>query len=122
VGRFVWAASNRPGWWARATKTPFGQGRPWTRAQLMNLLSIGLFQVTASSSALYMPPMATPLVSSGAEGWEVMGRLLAPGLGGVVLVEAVKRLYASPGGGATAPVTEKVRLARPATSNGREIH
>jgi len=121
-GRIVLAASNRSGLWSRATKTPFGQGRPWTRAQLMNLLSIGLFQVTASSSALYMPPMATPLVSSGAEGWEVMGRMLAPGLGGVGLVEAVKRLYASPGGGATAPVTEKVRLARPATSNGRESH
>ena len=121
-GRIVLAASNRSGLWSRATKTPFGQGRPWTRAQLMNLLSIGLFQVTASSSALYMPPMATPLVSSAAEGWEVMGRMLAPGLGGVVLVEAVKRLYASPGGGATAPVTEKVRLARPATSNGRESH
>jgi|TARA_R100001224_G_scaffold92468_1_gene61730 hypothetical protein len=88
----------------------------------MNLLSIGLFQVTASSSALYMPPLATPLVASAAEGWEVMGRMLAPGLGGVVLVEAVKRLYASPGGGATAPVTEKVRLARPVTSNGRESH
>ena len=53
---------------------------------------------------------------------EVMGRMLAPGLGGVVLVEAVKRLYASPGGGATAPVTEKVRLARPVTGNGRESH
>ena len=91
-GRIVLAASNRSGLWSRATRTPFGQGRPWTRAQLMNLLSIGLFQVTA------------------------------PGLGGVVLVEAVKRLYASPGGGATAPVTEKVRLARPVTSNGRESH
>ncbi|MAN67768.1 methyltransferase domain-containing protein [uncultured Hyphomonas sp.] len=121
-GRIVLAASNRSGLWSRATRTPFGQGRPWTRAQLMNLLSIGLFQVTASSSALYMPPLATPLVASAAEGWEVMGRMLAPGLGGVVLVEAVKRLYASPGGGATAPVTEKVRLARPVTSNGRESH
>ena len=121
-GRIVLAASNRSGLWSRATRTPFGQGRPWTRAQLMNLLSIGLFQVTASSSALYMPPVATPLVTTAAEGWEVMGRMLAPGLGGVVLVEAVKRLYAYPGGGAEAPVTGKVRLTRPATTNGRERH
>lgn len=121
-GRIVLAASNRSGLWSRATRTPFGQGRPWTRAQLMNLLSIGLFQVTASSSALYMPPVATPLVTTAAEGWEVMGRMLAPGLGGVVLVEAVKRLYASPGGGAEAPVTGNVRLTRPATTNGRERH
>lgn len=121
-GRVVLAASNRSGLWSRATRTPFGHGQPWTRAQLMNLLSIGLFQVTASSSALYMPPMATSIVTSAAEGWETMGRFMAPGLGGVVLVEAVKRLYASPGGGAVAPVTEKVRLTRPAASNNRERH
>ncbi|MAN45185.1 MAG: class I SAM-dependent methyltransferase [Alphaproteobacteria bacterium] len=121
-GRVVLAASNRSGLWSRATRTPFGQGRPWTRSQLMNFLSIGLFQVTASASALYMPPVGNPVVTSAAEGWEVMGRFLAPGLGGVVLVEAVKRLYASPGGGAPAPVTEKVRIARPVTTNGRESH
>ena len=121
-GRIVLAASNRSGLWSRATRTPFGQGRPWTRAQLMNLLSIGLFQVTASTSALYMPPVSTGLVTSAAEGWEIMGRFFAPGLGGVVLVEAVKRLYASPGGGAVAPVTEKVRIARPVATNQRERH
>ncbi|HPE47283.1 MAG TPA: methyltransferase domain-containing protein [Hyphomonas sp.] len=121
-GRIVLAASNRAGLWSRATRTPFGHGRPWSRAQLMNLLSSGLFQVTASTSALYMPPMATGLVTSAAEGWETIGRLVAPGLGGVVLVEAVKRLYASPGGGAVAPVTEKVRIARPAASQRRERH
>ena len=121
-GRIVLAASNRSGLWSRATRTPFGQGRPWTRAQLMNLLSIGLFQVTASTSALFMPPLASPLVTSAAEGWEVMGRILAPAVGGIVLVEAVKRLYASPGGGAVAPVTEKVRLTRPAATNQREKH
>ncbi|MCA8900932.1 MAG: methyltransferase domain-containing protein [Hyphomonas sp.] len=121
-GRIVLAASNRGGLWSRATRTPFGHGRPWTRAQLMNLLSSGLFQVTASTSALYMPPLSAGLVTSAAEGWETIGRLVAPGLGGVVLVEAVKRLYASPGGGAVAPVTEKVRLARPAASQRRERH
>ena len=121
-GRIVLAAANRAGLWSRATRTPFGQGRPWSRSQLMNLLSSGLFQVTASASALYMPPMQAGLVTSAAEGWETIGGLLAPGLGGVVLVEAVKRLYASPGGGAIAPVTEKVRIARPATSQGRESH
>ena len=121
-GRIVLAASNRAGLWARATRTPFGQGRPWSRSQLMNLLSSGLFQVTASTSALYMPPMSAGLVTSAAEGWESIGGLIAPGFGGVVLVEAVKRLYASPGGGAMAPVTEKVRIARPATTQGRESH
>lgn len=121
-GRIVLAASNRAGLWSRATRTPFGQGRPWSRAQLMNLMSIGLFQVTASSSALYMPPVSAGIVTAAAEGWDAIGRLIAPGFGGVVLVEAVKRLYASPGGGAVAPVVDRVRVARPATSNGRERH
>ncbi|HAE28364.1 MULTISPECIES: class I SAM-dependent methyltransferase [Hyphomonas] len=121
-GRIVLAAANRGGLWARATRTPFGQGRPWTRSQLMNLLSSGLFQVTASSSALYMPPVSAGLVTSAAEGWEAIGSLIAPGFGGVVLVEAVKRLYARPGGGAPAPVTEKVRIPRPVPSPKRESH
>lgn len=120
-GRIVLAAANRVGLWSRATRTPFGQGRPWSRAQLMNLLSSGLFQVTASTSALFMPPVSLGIVSAAADGWETIGRFLAPGLGGVVLVEAVKRLYASPGGGAVAPATEAVRVkGRPIPANRRE--
>jgi SAM-dependent methyltransferase len=121
-GRIVLAAANRAGLWSRATQTPFGQGRPWTRSQLSNLLSGGLFQVTASSSALYMPPLSSGLVTSAAEGWEAIGRVFTPGLGGVVLIEAVKRLYAPPGGGAVAPVTERLRIARPAQAARREDH
>jgi SAM-dependent methyltransferase len=121
-GRIVLAASNRAGLWSRATRTPFGQGRPWSRAQLMNLLSIGLFQVTASSSALYMPPLTAGIVTAAAEGWDAIGRVIAPGLGGVVLMKAVKRLYASPGGGAVAPVVDRARIAKPATTSGRESH
>lgn len=121
-GRVVLAASNRAGLWSRATQTPFGQGRPWTRSQLSNLLSGGLFQVTASSSALYMPPLSSGLVTSAAEGWEAIGRTFTPGLGGVVLIEAVKRLYAPPSNGAGAPVTERLRLARPARATRREEH
>ena len=89
---------------------------------MSNLLSGGLFQVTASSSALYMPPLSSGLVTSAAEGWEAIGRMFTPGLGGVVLIEAVKRLYAPPGGGAVAPVTERLRIARPAQAARREDH
>jgi SAM-dependent methyltransferase len=116
-GRVVIAATNRLGLWARATQTPFGQGRPWTRGQLIHLLSSGLFQVTASSSALYMPPVRWPIVSSAAEGWEVLGRTLTPGLGGVVMVEAVKRLTIPARGGNQAPVTERRRAYRPAAAS-----
>lgn len=121
-GRIVLSASNRSGLWARATKTPFGHGRPWSRPQLINLLSGGLFQVTASTSSLFMPPIQSPIVAAGAEGWETLGRYLLPGLGGVILVEAVKRLYADPGGGAVAPALEKARVVRPVSTRTRENH
>lgn len=121
-GRVVLAAANRSGLWSRATQTPFGQGRPWTRSQLSNLLAGGLFQVTASSSALYMPPLNQAFVTSAAEGWEMMGRAFTPGLGGVVLIEAVKRLYAPPTSGTGAPVTERLRIARPARASRRDEH
>jgi SAM-dependent methyltransferase len=119
-GRIVLAAANRRGFWARATQTPFGYGRPWSRSQLTSLLSGGLFHVTASTGALYMPPVAIGLVSSAAEGWEAIGRYILPGLSGVILVEAVKRLYAPPGGGAGAPVTERLTIARPARATRRD--
>jgi hypothetical protein len=69
-----------------------------------------------------MPPTDLGLVTSAAEGWEAMGRFIAPGIGGVVLIEAVKRLYAPPKGGTVAPVTDRVRLARPARAARREEH
>jgi len=100
--RLVVAAANRRGLWSVAERTPFGHGRPWTRRQLTGFLADGSFQVTASTHALFMPPVNRSLVTGAAEGWERVGEWLAPALGGVVLVEAVKRLYIEPGG-AVAP-------------------
>lgn len=119
-GRIVVAAANRRGLWARAERTPFGHGRPWTRRQLTGFLSDGLFQVTASSHALFMPPLDLGLFTSAAEGWERTGEWLAPGLGGVVLVEAVKRLYSEPGGGAVAPATVPARARKGAAQLPRD--
>ncbi|MEM1151463.1 MAG: methyltransferase domain-containing protein [Pseudomonadota bacterium] len=117
-GRIVVAAANRAGLWARAERTPFGQGRPWTLRQLSSLLGDCAFQVTASTHALFMPPIGFSLVTAGVQGWERAGRAVAPGFGGVVLVEAVKRLYIDPGGGAVAPVVApaKARAATPGNS------
>ena len=116
-GRIIVAAANRRSLWAQAEATPFGHGRPWTRRQLVGFLSDGLFQVTASTYALHMPPLDWRLITSASDGWERIGHLLARGLGGVVLVEAVKRLYAETGSAAVAPVfVAKPARARPGTS------
>ena len=94
-GRLVVIAANRWSWWAQADATPFGRGRPYSRAQLADLLADAMFQPVASARALYAPPVSwTPFVRT-ADAFERVGEVMWPALGGLVLMEAVKRLYAT---------------------------
>ncbi len=101
-GQLVVAAANRLGLWARAESTPFGHGRPWTRGQLTRLLNGALFQVTAWTYGLHMPPSGWGPLLALHESWDKVGETVSRGMGGVVLVEARKRLYADTGGRAIA--------------------
>jgi SAM-dependent methyltransferase len=93
-GRIVVIVANRAGLWARAEHTPFGHGRPYSRGQLATLLSDAMFTPVARARALYLPPvgwlsrLAYPFERAGAALW-------AP-FGGLLLMEAVKRLTAEP--------------------------
>lgn len=117
-GRLVVVAASRRGLWARADGTPFGHGRPFTRGQLEALLRGSLFEPSARSNALYMPPVDWSLLHGHAEAWERIGERLLPRLGGLVLVEAVKRLEArSPG----TPAPAAVRLLRPQTGHASRL-
>ena len=97
-GKLIVIASNRLGLWARAETTPFGHGRPWTRGQLTQLLKEAQFQTTAWTHGLHMPPTGWGPVLALHEGWEKVGETVSRVMGGAVLVEATKRLYAEPGG------------------------
>ena len=131
-GRIVIATANRRSIWSLAENKAFGQGRPWTRRQLIRFANDSLFQVTASTTAVHMPPVNWSFITAAAGTWEQVGETVMPALGGVVLVEAVKRLYAKPGGSAGAPVTQAVRTgarsqavprkqaARQRSENGQE--
>jgi SAM-dependent methyltransferase len=106
-GRLLIIAANRAGMWARTDATPFGHGRPYSRPQLASLLSDCLFEPMASARALYAPPLDWPLVAGLSDGIERAGEVILPAFGGLVLMEAVKRLYAEVG-----PANSKVLLAR----------
>jgi len=94
-GRLVVIAANRWSLWAQSDATPFGHGRPFSRTQLATLLSDAMFEPVASARALYAPPSNwTPFVRA-ADAFERVGELVWPAQGGIVLMEAVKRLYAS---------------------------
>ena len=93
-GRIVIICANRSGMWARADSLPFGAGRPYSRRQLKAALRNAKFTPTVGANALYIPPVrafARPSVLRGAERF---GETVWPGFSGLVLVEAIKRLYA----------------------------
>ena len=94
-GRVLAIVPNRLGLWARSSRSPFGYGRPFSMAQLRELMSEHQLTVTRSSSALFVPPTHMRIIWRFARKIEKFGKMLCPFLGGVVLIEAEKQLYAS---------------------------
>ena len=94
-GRLLCMVPNRGGLWARRDTTPFGCGRPFSPRQLTNLLTESLFMPCQSRFALFMPPIAERYFPRAAPAWEKAGnRWFAP-LGGAILCEAEKVVYAT---------------------------
>lgn len=98
-GRLMMIVPNRRGVWARLDRTPFGQGRPYSRSQLEELLGESMFSPFDWSVALYVPPIESPVVMRSATAFERLGARLSRGFGGVIMVEARKEL--------TAPIAKK---------------
>ncbi len=92
-GRLIVVAANRRGWWAHVDSTPFGQGQPYSSAQVSRLLRSSMFRVERQDTALYLPPAPMRVVLRSARMWERVGRILAPQLAGVTITEASKDLY-----------------------------
>ena len=118
AGRIILATAARGGLWARAEGTPFGHGRPFTRRQLEGLVrQVGL-EPSAWSQTLYVPPLR-PLMGM-ADGFEEVGRRIAPGFAGLILLEATRQAYARVRPkGATAAVPASAALQpAPATRGG----
>lgn len=106
-GRILAVASNRLGVWARAERTPFGHGKPFSSGQLCGALRDAHFVVERTRHALFAPPFSPVLFPRTAVAMERLGGYLYPALAGVHLVEASKRIY-----GMTplrAPVKARVR-------------
>jgi hypothetical protein len=111
-GRLLVVVPNRRGMWARFDTTPFGYGQPYSRPQLHALLRETQFSPIGWSQALYMPPFESSLVLSSAPAWERLGLWISPGFSGVIIVEAVKQVYAISSGGKK--VRKMVPVLKPA--------
>jgi SAM-dependent methyltransferase len=93
-GRMLLVVPNRRGLWASFDSSPFGYGQPFSRPQLSRLLRESQFSVVSWSQALFLPPSQRGVFLSSAGVLEAIGNRLMPGVAGVVIVEAVKQVYA----------------------------
>ncbi len=92
-GRVIIVAPSRTGLWARVDTTPFGNGHPYSRGQLHDLLQETMFLPVFWGEALYVPPFGSPSLLRSAPAFErIAGRFSLPG-GGVHVVEATKQLF-----------------------------
>ena len=118
-GRLIVAAAARDGLWSNAEATPFGQGRPYTRRQLEQLVRDAELEPVAWSRALYAPPIPWLVRHAGAI--EQIGARLWPGFAGLILLEAVKQTFAVKPRGLAAPARVLIpSAARPAPA-GRVV-
>ena len=92
-GRLLAVVPNRRGLWARIDTTPFGQGRPYSRPQIVSLLRDSWFTPTSWAEALYVPPIARGWFLRSAVAWERTGATISAPFAGVHLVEATKQVY-----------------------------
>jgi hypothetical protein len=92
-GRLLIVVPNRRGIWARSDATPFGQGRPFSRRQLTELLREALFTPVGWSEALWIPPVTRVPFLRSTIAWERVGRSLSLPFAGVHIVEATKQVF-----------------------------
>ncbi|MBT4889084.1 MAG: methyltransferase domain-containing protein [Rhodospirillales bacterium] len=93
-GKLLIITPNRRGLWARFERTPFGNGRPYSRRQLSTILRDTMFTPLETQSALFVPPFDSRMLLSSCAAWEKIGSTAFNRFGGVVMIEAEKQIYA----------------------------
>ncbi|KGM50612.1 class I SAM-dependent methyltransferase [Pseudooceanicola atlanticus] len=105
-GKALFIVPHRSGLWSRSDKTPFGYGRPYSQGQLEAQLKRHSFLPERHAATLYQPPSHRRFWRKTGAFWEKMGGRFSMVLtGGVLIVEASKRVYMPSGPGE--------RVARP---------
>lgn len=114
-GRLLLIVPNRSGFWSRADWSPFGQGSPYSGAQIHSHLHENLFVHERTEEALFMPPIKFAPFLKTAGFFEEVGKRYFPFGAGVHIVEASKQLYGriDHGVGARASASLKGVVAKP---------
>lgn len=94
-GRMLLCVPNKFGFWSHLGRTPFRRGKRYSSGRVKDLLEDAQFTLRETSSALYAPPSAHGLNLGLWNTLEWLGSVLLPGLGGMMLIEAEKQIYAN---------------------------
>ena len=92
-GRAMFVVPSRRGVWARVDGNPFGQGQPYSKTQLRELMREALFSPIFWGEALYAPPFRRRFFLNSAPAIERVGTAVGLPFAGVHIVEATKQLY-----------------------------
>jgi len=92
-GRAIVIVPSRRGVWARVDGTPFGEGQPYSRTQLRELIRETMFSPVYWGEALYMPPLASTFMIKSAPAIERVGSALGLPFAGVYVLEVIKQVY-----------------------------
>ena len=122
-GRALIAVPNRRSIWSQSDATPFGQGQPFSRGQLEQLITNSMFAIENCGYALVSPPFEMRLIWRYAYSVERLGLKMVPHFSGVILLEASKQVSAVLPKGRPMPVRAGLRhvTAGPATQWRRKI-
>lgn len=118
-GRVLAVAPNRLSFWSRSSRSPLGYGRPFSMAQLRALMTDQQFTLTRSSSALFIPPLYWQWLWRISGKIETVGKFLFRPLGGVLLLEAEKQVYAAIKQPVTVRQTYRAAIAPKPAMSGR---
>jgi SAM-dependent methyltransferase len=113
-GSALFVVPNRAGLWSRSDKTPFGFGRPYSQGQLEMQLKIHNFMPVRHAMALHQHPSHRRFWRKTAGMWERLGGSLSIiAVGGVLMVEATKRVQAPGGPGLRDVVRKPLQVLAP---------
>ncbi|WP_372884079.1 class I SAM-dependent methyltransferase [Shimia sp.] len=113
-GRALFIVPHRAGLWSRSDKTPFGFGRPYSTSQLEAQLRQHGFMPERHRTTLFQPPSHRRFWRRTGPLWESVGKTVSPVMaGGVLMVEASKRVHAPSGPGLREAVRKPLGVLAP---------
>ncbi len=91
-GRLLLIVPNRSGLWARVDTTPFGNGQPFSRGQLRDLLIRSWFRPLSIEPLVHFAPFDTKLKLTASPAVERIGSKIWPRFSGMLMVDAIKEV------------------------------